>query len=192
MNDLTEKWNKQYAVASVEIIPPSDVLEQNVHLLPASGKALDYACGLGGNALLLAEKKLETHAWDISQVALTALDQRAKSRKLELITEVRDVETCPPETSSFDVIVVSRFLHRPSFPALLSAIREGGLLFYQTFIRDKINSSGPNNPDYLLRSNELLTLCNTLNVLVYREEGKQGEINAGWRNQAMIVARKPV
>lgn len=190
MNELATKWDKKFALQSCETTKACEVLAQNQHLLPANGAALDYACGLGANALLLAEHQLETHAWDISRVALNKLNRYAKFHALAITTEFRDVENMPPPTLSFDVIVVSNFLHRPSFSSLLESVRSNGLLFYQTFIEEKINDAGPSNPDFLLKRNEMLELCASLDILVYREEGTQGDINLGWRNQAMVVARK--
>ena len=49
---------------------------------------------------------------------------------------------------------------------------------------------GPSNPNFLLNKNELLHLCAGMEVLVYREEGTNGCIAEGWRNKAMIVAKK--
>lgn len=166
------------------------MLVQNRHLLPASGTALDYACGLGANAVLLAESNLVTHAWDISTVAINKLHDYAHSLSLEISTSVRDVEKFPPEADSFDVIVVSNFLHRPSFSKVVAALRHGGLLYYQTFIANKVNEIGPSNPEFLLATNELLQLCKDLEILVYREEGLQGNTRTGFRNQAMVVAKQ--
>lgn len=192
MNELANKWDKKFSAQACESAVACEVLGQNQHLLPTNGKALDYACGLGANAMLLAKHKLETQAWDISQVALDKLDGYAKSRGLKLSTQVRDVEIQPPAPYSFDVIVAANFLHRPSFPALIKAIRKNGLLFYQTFTVNNVDKAGPSNPNFLLTSNELLHLCGGLEILVYREEGVQGETSLGFRNQAMLVAKKCV
>ena len=169
---------------------PCEVLLQNTHLLPSGGKALDFASGLGVNALLLAKHGFDTYAWDISNIALEKLKHHATLNKLSITTEIRDVEQYPPCSNSFDIIVVANFLHRPSFSALLAALRPQGLLFYQTFVEDKASQIGPTNPKFLLKKNELLALCKGLEVLVYREEGVQGDIAQGWRNQAMIVAKR--
>lgn len=187
---LKEKWDNIFSQADVKNISANEVLQQNAHLLPASGRVLDLACGLGGNALLLAQAGLETYAWDISAVALSRLQSAAHEADLSISTLARDVQANPPEPDSFDVIVVGHFLYRPGFNALIDALRNNGLLFYQTFTREKVNQSGPSNPDYLLERNELLERCSGMNILVYREEGKQGDSGLGWRNQAMIVAQK--
>ena len=190
MNELTGKWNKKYAEQCCEDQFACEVLSLNLHLLPAQGVALDYACGLGANALLLAKHKLTTHAWDISTVALDKLNQFAQSQGASVSTRVCDLESQPPEPDSFDVVVVSNYLHRPSFPQLKESLRKQAVLFYQTFIVDKDSTIGPSNPDFLLRSNELLQLCSGLKILVYREEGLQGNVQQGFRNQAMVVAKR--
>ena len=39
------------------------------------------------------------------------------------------------EDDIFDVIIVSNFLHRPTFDSLLRSLNPNGLLFYQTLIK---------------------------------------------------------
>ncbi len=184
------KWDARYR-GSDKIPEPALVLQEFQHLLPASGQALDLACGLGGNALLLAEHGLTTYAWDISPVAIDRLKQEARSRGLGLETDVRDVVAAPPEPASFDVIVVSRFLERELVPSLIQALRPGGLIYYQTFTADRVDDTGPHNPQYRLSQNELLTLFNSLRLIVYREDGLAGELSKGLRGEAMLVAQQP-
>lgn len=188
INDKT-KWNERYAGSS-EIAPPSLVLTENAHLLPDQGRALDLACGLGGNALFLAREGLTTTAWDISSIAIEKLQAACQSQSLTVTAEVRDVVIEPPSKNSFDVIVVSRFLDRTIIQALVDALAPGGLVYYQTFIVDRVADTGPGNPEFLLNTNELLQLFNSLTVRVYREEGRQGEREKGFRNEAMLVAQK--
>ena len=127
------------------------------------------------------------------------------------------------DEENFDVIIVSSFLHRPTFQSLIQSLKSNGILYYQTLIKvfkihptyinkinkilndeqlyrslsfyimlqDKTNPEmGPSNPKFLLDKNELLHLCKDLEILVYREEGTTGRIDQGWRNKAMIVAKK--
>jgi len=183
-------WNARYqAIASGP--RAAHVLRENQHLLPASGRALDLACGLGGNALLLAASGLETWAWDISGIAVARVQAVAQQRGVALHAEMRDVVACPPCAESFDVIVVSRFLERDLAPALIEALRPAGLLFYQTFTQVTVgDAKGPMNPAYRLAPQELLTLFHPLRLLVYREEGNVGDTTRGWRNEALLVAQK--
>lgn len=184
------KWDNIYSAADKQIGAAAQVLRENLHLLPTSGKALDFACGLGANALLLAAQGLEAHAWDISEVAVTRLMEEAKARGLAIHGEARNLVARPPAPESFDVIVSAHFLERPLNPYLLAALRPGGLLFYQTFTLEKVEDEGPQNPEFRLGVNELLTMFPGLRVLVYREEGLVGDITKGYRNKAMLVAQK--
>ena len=176
------------AAAGHEAAP---VLVENLHLLPRSGIALDLACGRGANALLLAEAGLKVLAWDRSAEELARLRNAAAARGLAIEAERRDVVARPPCADSVDVIVVSRFLDRSLMPALQAALRRGGLIYYQTFIDAAVSDRGPRNPDYRLRDNELLTLLPDLRLVVYREEGLIGDTSQGFRDQAMLVARRP-
>lgn len=188
-NELKNRWDKRYRSNSDDI-SAVEVLSENCHLLPEDGDALDLACGRGGNALLLAGAGLSSHAWDISTVALEQLKVDANNQKLDITTRWQDVEKMPPEKNSFDVITVSYFLKRSLCADLMAALRPGGLLFYQTFCREKIISKGPSNPDFLLQRNELLALFNPLILLFYREDNKSGDLESGRRNTAAFVGQK--
>lgn len=186
-----DKWDEHYRDLAVDTPAPCLALQEYSHLLPRQGKALDLASGRGGNALSLAQHGLQTSAWDISPIALEQLRSHAAAHDLVIHTQARDVVLRPPESASFDVIVVSRFLHRPLCPRIANALLPGGLLFYQTFLREKTDTAlGPSNPDYLLHSNELLSLFPGLTLAAYREEGLIGNTNLGFRNEAMLVAMK--
>ncbi len=183
-------WNKRYANNN-DTPQACQVLRECSYLLPPSATALDLASGLGGNALLLSQQGLETTAWDLSSVGIEKLSCLAQQRSLSINAQVRDVIQNTPEENSFDVIVVSYFLQRELFPALLAALKPAGLLFYETFIVEKPAGTGPSNPDYLLKQNELLSLCDGLIIRAYREEGMVGDMAQGSRNIAMLVGQKP-
>lgn len=188
-----KKWDSRYRNTATAIAEPEPayVLHEYGYLLPAGGNALDLAAGLGGNALYLAQRGLHCTAWDISAVAMERLAAQASAKGLTITCQVRDVVAQPPAEQSFDVIVVSRFLHRALCDDIAAALRPGGLLYYQTFTRDKTdNTQGPSNPDFLLEPNELLQLFPDLIVRVYREDGLVGDASRGLRNEACLVGEK--
>lgn len=185
----SETWDKRHQEHD-GLPAAASVLAENTHLLAAQGRALDLACGRGGNALLLAQQGLTTEAWDFSRVALEKLAEVASGQKLEITTCCRDVVIDPPAPNEFDIIVVSNFLERQLLPALTAALRLDGLLFYETFTTEKTDSGGPSNPDYLLQPNELLTLCQPLRLIYYREDGRAGKLDQGCRNKARYIGRK--
>ncbi|MCP5419429.1 MAG: class I SAM-dependent methyltransferase [Gammaproteobacteria bacterium] len=187
--ELRSRWDERYRESGGGH-DPAAVLGQYAHLLPATGMALDLACGLGANALLLASRGLRTWAWDISPVAVERLKAAARRAGATIQAEVRDVVTQPPHPGSFDVIVVSRFLERSLSASLQAALRPGGLLFYQTFTRSRVTDSGPRNNAYRLEDNELLSLFGGLKLRAYREEALLGDTRQGFRNEALMVAQK--
>jgi len=191
MSDQTtqDKWDKRYRDAGSPGTP-ADVLSDNVHLLPRHGTALDLACGLGANSLLLAERGLQTHAWDISPVAVEKLRAIAVERQLPIIAEVKDALRDPIPAARFDVIVVAHYLERALTHAIINALKVGGLLFYQTFTRTAVSVEGPQKDEWRLVDGELLSMFAPLRPVVYREEGRIGEISQGWRNKALLVAVK--
>jgi len=182
-------WNQRYANAAHGTA--AWVLHEHAHLLPAHGQALDLACGLGANALFLAERGLAVSAWDRSSVAIERVQAEAVARGLNVTASVRDVVHQPPAAASFDVIVVAHFLARDLFPALLAALRPGGLMFYQTFTTQRVDGlDTPSNPDFVLAPNELLQRCQPLRILAYREDGLAGDLALGMRARAACVGMK--
>lgn len=184
------KWDQRYRNATAPG-EPGYALREYSCLLPKAGVALDLACGLGADALLLAQHGLDVCAWDSSQVAIEKLRQFAAHRNLNINTQCRDVSAAPPPPASFDIIHVSHFLERELCASISAALRPGGLLFYQTFCAEKVDTShGPSNPDFLLQRNELLRLFESLRIVVYQELGTIGATDKGLRDRALLVAQK--
>ena len=184
------KWNRKYREASPGKPVACKVLREYAFLLPVTGTALDLACGRGGNALFLARRGLQAYAWDISSEAVGTLAREAESEGLCVQVEVRDVQESPPEPETFDVICVSFYLERGLCGALIEALRPSGLLFYQTFLHEKVSDEGPGNPAYRLGANELLGLFAPLHVLAYQELGRTGDTGQGVRDTAWLVAQR--
>ena len=158
MDAVINKWNHIYSQSGQERHPPVEVLAENDFLLPTTGTALDLACGLGANAIFLAEKGLAVTAWDISVVAIDKLNAYAVQQQININACQVKITAESFAENSFDVIVVSRFLDRTLSDAIIGALKPDGLLFYQTYTREKASPKPPNNPDYLLTDNELLAL----------------------------------
>lgn len=187
--DAREKWNRRFAKAT-EPNAPAKVLSENLHLLPKAGLALDLASGLGGNALLLAQRGLVVDAVDTSNVALEKLAAFAAASRVQVNTLCRDLEAVALPDKRYDVIVCSHYLHRPLCSKITMQLRPGGLLFYQTFTVNTAPGEGPRTPAYLLETNELLALFRPLQLVYYREEGSLGQQPEA-RNTARLVARQP-
>jgi len=148
--------------------------------------ALDVACGRGRHALWLASLGYRTEAIDRDAGALAILSAEAQCRNLSIDVRRDDLER-PDITfgvSAYDVIVAARYLHRPLFPALMAAIRPGGVLVYETFTVAQAARGKPSNPAFLLQPGELVTLVAPLEVLDHRI----GDFDGGLMEA--IVARR--
>ncbi len=189
--NISMRWNKRYQQdlqsESQEIMPCS-VLSEFGYLLPKKGLALDLACGLAGNAFYLARNGLLVHAVDISQVAIDEVNKKSHEAGLEVEGIVRDIEAIGLADDQYDVIVVSYFLNRQLIPEIIQHLKQGGLLFYQTWSKAKVKEIGPKNSDFLLDKGELWACCEGMDILHYHEEGLVGDKQKGFRNQAKVVA----
>jgi SAM-dependent methyltransferase len=100
---------------------------------------------------------------------------------------VRDLESEPVELGdeAYDLVVVTHYLHRPLFPALVRALAPGGVLLYETFTKGQAARGRPTNPAFLLEPGELPRLVAPLEVLRQREGDVDGKLIAS------VVAVKP-
>jgi len=190
MTDLIDKWNTLYSQSNADDARVTAILSEHAFLLPPTGTALDLACGLGGNAIFLAQHGLAVTALDISSVAINKLTRHADELKLTINAYQHPITSDSLKPSSFDVIVVSRFLDRTLMNAIIDALKPNGLLFYQTFTREKTTHTPPHNPDYLLASNELLALFAPLTAVFYQENALIGQHQQGLRNEAQFIGQK--
>ena len=202
MQALRKKWNDRYGQVQVpnQVI---EVLELNTHLLPQQGKSLDLACGLGGNALRMAELGFESHAWDLSDLAIDKVLEFAEERHLVVFAKQcdisQDVQQIEMHKEGFDVIIIGHFLLRDIIPSLISALKPGGLIYYQTFVEQEylegvqpVSDSGPRNTNFRLKKNELLSLFSGFTLRYYREEGSLGAPIEANPSEALLVAQKAI
>lgn len=167
-------------------IGPSSWLVENADLVPRSGTALDLACGRGRHALLLAAIGLEVRAVDRDPAAIARLREAAKCSGLSVEAEVMDLEADGASLGEdvHDLVLAVHYLHRPLFPAILAALRPGGILLYETFTTHQAARGKPSNPEFLLEPGELRRLVSPLEVLREREGDFEG------RSVASIAGRK--
>lgn len=134
-------------------LAPSAWVCRFARLIAAGGTVLDLACGQGRHARYLAGLGYRVEAVDRDNAALAALAGVAG-----IATRCADLEGSPwpYEAGRFDGIVVTNYLYRPLIADLLRALRRGGVLIYETFALGNEKLGRPSNPEFLLRSHELL------------------------------------
>ncbi len=185
-----ERWDEKYRLEKDFWLDrePRRLLRSFVHLLPRQGRALDAACGVGVNALFLAQQGLTVLGFDISEYALRLGMARFKELGLPVEVAVVDLSNpwLPPEC--FEVITNFHFLERATLPVFRQALKSGGLLLFDTFTRAK-NTIDP--PSYYLETGELRASFQGFEILHYVEQTTQPSRSHGERGTAQLVARKP-
>lgn len=188
-------WNRKYSERSHSSLEPDPLLLSAYDEFFGSqppGTALDVAGGVGRHAIWLAEQGWRVKLLDISEIGIKQAEENAKNTETagSISSEVRDLNVMQDlGREQYDLVIVFFFLHRELFPALISALKPGGLLIYKTYTTEQKNfaggrfSSGPSHPMFLLEPNELLRAFSSLRVLHYHETIQE-------KGVAELVARK--
>lgn len=183
------RWDAKYADKSVlALTAPDDWLQQ--HAVPLStGNVLDLACGLGHNAIWLAQQGWRVDAVDISPVGLSLAAQLAEQAGCSSVCWIAaDLDTFDLGDGRYDLVTVFRFLDREQLPQRIErTLRPGGRLIYETFSRGQLSRPDNHlkNPKFTLGSGELPTLFPGLTVIATEE------IDLPDRCVARLVAQKP-
>lgn len=179
------KWNQKYAAMIEQGQPPS----VNSRLIEWSsfftgGTCLDLACGLGANSLYLAQIGFQVTPMDISEVAIHYLNHEANRHSLDIQGKVADLDeiTLPPDC--YDLIIITFFLDRRLFTEVKKAVKQGGLVFIETFYQSPLKNTKPSiSKDYKLVSGELSTQFADWSLIHFAENEELGVQS--------ILARKP-
>jgi SAM-dependent methyltransferase len=122
-------------------------------LVAADATVLDVAAGGGRHTRFFADRGHTVTAIDCDVSALTA------QPNVEIVqADLEDGSPWPLPGRAFGAVVVTNYLHRPLFPALLDALMPGGVLLYETFMEGNERFGRPSNPEFLLKDGELLEL----------------------------------
>jgi SAM-dependent methyltransferase len=189
-NPEARRWDERYAVEGKDWLErnPRPLLQDFSHLLPPEGLALDAAAGVANNGLFLARRGLRVIALDISLVGLRLAVRRARAEGVPLNAAVWDLSSPWLPPARFDVILNFRFLARAAFPCYRRALKPGGLLFFETFL--KIGDSLP-HPEYYLDPGELREAFAGFELIHYLESKVPENEHHPERGTARLVARKP-
>ncbi|MBU0720111.1 methyltransferase domain-containing protein [bacterium] len=178
-----ERWNKRF----VEFPMPegvSAIVEKYV-VNAAVGQALDLACGTGRNTHYLADKGFLVDAVDISDYALERVKNSSTITKIDA-----DLDKYNITPNKYDLIVNINYLNRRLVSQMKDALKNGGVLIFETFIVAHGDYKHETmNLDYLLRKNELLHSFIGLDV-VYYEERDDINLRGEKVKIASLVAKK--
>ena len=178
-----ERWNVRHVSKPMKhTVAP--ILENYVKH-SSVGNALDLACGTGRNTHFLEDLGFTIDAVDLSNYALSQIRDTQSIRKIEV-----DLDEYDLEKNSYDLIVNCNYLNRRLMNQMIAALKEGGLIIFETFIEaHEKPEQGSMNPDYLLEKNELLKTFMDLDIIFYEE--KDGVNLRGEKNRtASLVAKR--
>jgi tellurite methyltransferase len=154
------------------------------------GPVLDLACGEAHNSIFLALKGVKVISGDLSSESLQRAGELAAECGAEISVWQVDLESegiNPLPEHVYGAILVFRYLHRPLIPCIKKALRNGGLLLYETFTVEQLRFGKPRNPDYLLQPGELRHMFADWEIIHYFEGIKENPIRA----VAQLITRKP-
>tara|TARA_Y100001960_G_C14254632_1_gene624583 strand:+ start:131 stop:640 length:510 start_codon:yes stop_codon:yes gene_type:complete len=116
---------------------------------------IDIACGQGRHVKKLY-KRFKITAVDND---IGALEKLKKIKNVEVINQdLEDGSNWLFSDRKFDVVLVTNYLFRKKIKKLFQLVNDNGLILYETFAVGNEKFGKPNNPNYLLKENELLNL----------------------------------
>lgn len=139
---------------------PSEWVLRWAHLVER-GPVLDVACGAGRHAALFAQRGFDV-------VAVDREPQQIEGVRF-IQANLEDGSPWPLPGEHFAAIVVTNYLHRPLFSVLNESLEQGGVLIYETFMVGNERYGKPSNPQFLLRSGELLQAFAALTAVGFEQ-----------------------
>jgi SAM-dependent methyltransferase len=197
-----EDWNRRYLDREHEHEPPAEpnrfVFAELAALAP--GRALDLGCGMGRNAVWLAEGGWDVTAVDFSDVAVRRARRLAARRGVRVEWLRADLRNYAPPEGAFDLVLLA-YVHLPREERRLvlrraaAALAPGGtLLAVGHDLRNLTEGwGGPSNPDVLYTPDDLVADLEGLAIeraerVTRTVETDEGEAEAV---DALVRAQRP-
>ena len=141
-------WNLRYrsgerASEDVEAPPTKLLMDTAARSEPTAGKALNFACGTGRNALWLAKRGWQVTAVDGADSAIEMLRHRAAEDDVDIDARVADLEKGDyrVEPASWLLIAICYYLQRDLLEPAKRGLVPGGVLVCIVHIAQ--NNEGP-------------------------------------------------
>ncbi len=176
---------------------PRPLVTSHAEFLPQNGLVLDVASGTTPTGLhLAAERGLRVIALDVSNAALRLAQLKVKKEALSVSFARMDLKNPWLPSDHFDVILNFYYLSRPLLSTYRKALKPGGVLFFETFLRDdSFSQEVDGNPLHYLNPLELKNSYADWHTIHYAETqriSRSTERSGKSRQIAQLVARKPV
>jgi SAM-dependent methyltransferase len=166
---------------------PLDWVARFAPLVKSGGTVLDLACGNGRHTHYLACLGYQVTAVDRD---LSGISEIENAGTIELIgADLEDGSPWPLGSRKFNGIIVTNYLYRLLFPAIIDALDDDGVLIYETFSMGNKEYGRPSNPNFLLKPSELLSVCSDRLRVVAYEEGVLGTPSPAVKQRLCAVNR---
>jgi 2-polyprenyl-3-methyl-5-hydroxy-6-metoxy-1,4-benzoquinol methylase len=174
-----ERWDGRYAgrATGAPAMPNGlDGIE-----LPAGGRCLDVACGLGEQSLWAASLGFDVVALDASPVAIASLRAAARDRSITVDARLVDLDDGLPADvgGDYSLVICQRFRDRRLYPRLVDALAPGGMLVVTVLSQVGAESPGP----FHAPPGDLIDGFGASGLEVLRHDEVDGE--------ATLIARRP-
>ena len=192
-------WNERYTVDEyIYGTEPNLFLAEHAEML--SGPVLSLAEGEGRNAVFLASLGLKVHGVDGSDVGLAKAQALARSKGVEIQTEVADLGMFEPEANHYGS-VVSISAHLPSavreklYPLVARCLRPGGLILLEAYSENQLarDTGGPKDSDMLMTRAKIereFPNCEPILLRELEREVCEGTYHTGVASVVQFIGRK--
>jgi SAM-dependent methyltransferase len=192
-------WNERYAVDEyVYGREPNQFLAEHAGTL--SGPVLSLAEGEGRNAVFLASLGLKVQGVDGSDVGLAKAQALARSKGVEIHTEVADLAEFEPQANHYGA-VISIFAHLPSairqrlYPLIERCLKPGGIIILEAYSQAQLtrNTGGPKDLDMLMTKVEIereFPNCDPVLLRELEREVREGTYHTGIASVVQFIGRK--
>jgi tellurite methyltransferase len=168
---------------------PHKLLHDHIELLNPDGLVLEVAAGAAITGLYLAELGFRVIALDISLAGLLLARRRADRHDVPLSMAAMDLSDPWLPPAHFDTILNFYYLSRPLLGCYQQALKPGGLLFFETFVRQIDQES---NSEHYLERGELLNTLREWEIIYWAEiKRHRGASSQSSRLVSQLVTRKP-
>jgi tellurite methyltransferase len=151
-----DRWNARYSRRTARaVIEPDPLLLEHRAMLGTAGLGVDIAGGTGDNGLYLNQLGYDSVIVDGSEVGLRQCRRKAQANGLSPMLVAADLDRFALPASTFDVVLVFRYLNRNLVDAILRCLKPNGVLFFKSFNKHHLKAHPQFPPQYVLRDGEL-------------------------------------
>lgn len=123
------RWDAVYverATAPAPALPA--VFGEYEELFPRTGTALEIACGTGASTIWLAQRGLDAHGVDVSEVAIASARAFAERAGVAVRFDVHDLDAGLPAGGPANIVLCNKFRDSGLDRQIVDRLAPGGLL----------------------------------------------------------------